>query len=47
MESWKVFQRLMIQTRLADWITPKVLKNYKKITVVFVSLQDSLEDKDK
>lgn len=37
MESWKIYQRIMIQARLADWITPKVLRNFNKITSVFVA----------
>jgi len=37
MESWRVYQRIMLQARLADWITPKVLKNFNKITSVFVA----------
>jgi hypothetical protein len=36
-ESWRVYQRIMLQARLADWITPKVLKNFNKITSVFVA----------
>ena len=41
MESWKIYQRIMLQARLADWITPKVMKNYNKITSDFVSVHNS------
>jgi hypothetical protein len=31
-ESWKVYQRIMLQARLAGWITPELMKKYRKVT---------------
>ena len=37
LKSWQITQRIMLQARLAGWITPKVLKQYKNITKNYIA----------
>lgn len=44
-ESWKIYQRIMLQARFAGWINHKILAKYKKVTSRFISVFNEINNK--